>query len=191
MRLVISIVLVVVLAAVRRSQESAVDRDGYQRFLELTKSASAAYLAGDRVEATKQANELMALAPRHRNDWNYGNAVHAAHLVLGRIDVDADRLDEGKRRLLLSVDASSLPYGFESDRPKWKASPQMDTFGPDMTLAARLLEKGESETVIRYLDACSKFWDLDRGKLAKWKAEILEGVRPDFGPNLQYFFPTR
>ena len=189
MRLAISIVLVGVLAADGRAQEPNVD--GYQRFLELTKSAPAAYLAGDRVEAAERANELLALAARHRNDWNYGNAVHSGHLVLGRVAVDADRLDEGRRRLLLSVDASILPYGFESDRPKWKASPQIDTFGPDMTLAARLLEKGESEAVIRYLDACSKFWDLDRGRLAKWKAEILEGVRPDFGPNLKYFFPTR
>ena len=112
MRLAISIVLVGVLAAGGRAQEPNVD--GYQRFLELTKSAPAAYLAGDRVEAAERANELLALAARHRNDWNYGNAVHSGHLVLGRIAIDTERLDEGGRRLLLSV---TLRYSLTGSNP--------------------------------------------------------------------------
>jgi hypothetical protein len=172
--------------------------DAYQRFLKLTGTVSQTYKNGEAVEAEAQAKELLAIAPEYRADWNYGNAVHTGHLVLGRIAADAGKMAEAKRQLLESVAAANMPYGYEhapeqpwEQRPKpgkWKASPQMDSFGPDMTLANELLKKGETETVLKYFELCAKFWDMEKGSLAKWKKQIADGETPDFGPNMRYFF---
>jgi hypothetical protein len=71
-------------------------------------------------------------------------------------------------------------------------SPQLNSFGPQMPLARELLEKGEKETVLQYLDLVSKFWASDNeesalGKqvgqehaalIAEWKREITEDKTP-------------
>jgi len=165
----------------------------HERVLKLTTSVPAAYRAGNTDRAAAMANELLALAPKFPADWNYGNAMHTAHLVLGHIAFDAGDMTEAKRQLLASVDGSILPYGLrakneEDGRGQAKASPQMDSFGPDMSLASDLLSKGESETVLKYFDLCAKFWSMDEGRLAEWRRQIAAGEKPDFGPNLVYFF---
>ena len=55
-----------------------------------------------------------------------------------------------------------------------------------MTLAKELLEKGERETVIAYLQACAKFWKMGRDEVQNWIATIKGGGTPDFGGNLSY-----
>ena len=174
------------------------DVAAYDRFLKLTRSAPDKLHAGDLKAATDQANELLLLAPQFRKDWNYGNAVHTGHLVLGRIAADEGKLDEAKSRLHRSVAGDLLPYGFElritqaweepDVRPGWKASPQMDTFGPDMSLANLLLIKGQKEAVLKYLDECERFWTMGGKHLAEWRKQINAGERPNFGANLIYFF---
>ena len=62
----------------------------------------------------------------------------------------------------------------------------MNSFGPNVSLAKDLLEKGERDVVIQYLGLCRKFWKLDRGRLDKWIHEIKDGKIPDFGANLVY-----
>lgn len=165
----------------------------YNRMQKLVRSAPAAYMAGDTANAAAMANELLQLAPKFDTDWNYGNAMHTGHLLLGRIALDAGDIKAAKSRLLASVAEAILPYGLMAKHPgeprgTAKGSPQMDSFGPDMTLASQLLDKGEAETVLKYFDLCSKFWSVDNGSLAKWRKQIAAGEKPDFGPNLVYFF---
>jgi hypothetical protein len=62
----------------------------------------------------------------------------------------------------------------------------MDTFGPNMTLAKALLEKGRKETVLRYFELCRKFWKMDDGRLDRWRDAVRTGRIPDFGANLHY-----
>jgi hypothetical protein len=69
---------------------------------------------------------------------------------------------------------------------KSPGSPVMDSFGPNMTLAKDLLEKGERDTVLEYFMLCHKFWKMDHGKLDKWMQEVMDGKNPDFGANLFY-----
>jgi hypothetical protein len=69
---------------------------------------------------------------------------------------------------------------------KSPGSPQMDSFGPNMSLAKDLLEKGERDTVLQYFDLCRKFWKMDYGKLDQWSNEVKAGEIPDFGANLIY-----
>lgn len=174
--------------------------DDTDKFLKLTKSAPAMYVAGDKTLAAAQAHALLEMAPAFRKDWNYGNAVHTAHLVLGRIAADAGDMKEAREHLYRSV--TSLPYAFDSSITQtqpWeepfpklahKASPQMDTFGPDMSFARFLLEKGEKETVLKYLGYCERFWTLGGEQLTQWRKQINAGEIPNFGPNMNYFFPT-
>ena len=66
-------------------------------------------------------------------------------------------------------------------------SPQLNSFGPNMTLAKELLEKGQSEVVLQYLALCKKFWKMDRGQLDEWSATIRGGGIPDFGVRCPVF----
>jgi hypothetical protein len=66
------------------------------------------------------------------------------------------------------------------------AAPALNGFGPNMSLAKELFERGEAETVLEYFDLCKKFWSRDRGKLQAWSKLVKAGVAPDFGANLSY-----
>ena len=143
-----------------------------ERFYALNVAAKESFVAGNTEGAKKYAQELMTLLPKFPGDWNYGNAVQDANLVLGRIAVKEGRIDEAKQHLIA---AGNSP-----------GSPQMNSFGPNVSLAKDLLEKGERDVVIQYLELCRKFWKMHRGNLDKWIQEIKDGKIPDFGANLVY-----
>ena len=67
---------------------------------------------------------------------------------------------------------------------KTPGSPQLDSFGPNMTLAKELLDKGESESVLQYLELCRKFWEGEQQGLDEWRQAIRNGKTPDSGANL-------
>jgi hypothetical protein len=114
----------------------------------------------------------MALIPKYTNDWNYGNAVQDANLVLGRIAVREGKIAEAKKFLAASG--------------KSNGSPQMNSFGPNMSLALDLLKNGERDAVLMHFMRCRKFWKKDFGKLDLWMSEVMAGKTPDFGANLIY-----
>ena len=62
----------------------------------------------------------------------------------------------------------------------------MDSFGPNMSLAKGLLDKGERDVVLQYFDLCRKFWALGQSKLDEWTADVKSGTTPNFGANLLY-----
>jgi hypothetical protein len=139
---------------------------------ELPDLAKRAFEAGETERAKSYATQLLEMASQHRNDWNYGNAIFYGNFVLGRIAVRQGDLTQAGQYLL----ASAATPG----------SPQLDSFGPNMTLAKELLEKRKSEIVLQYFAACKKFWEDDHGKLDKWIATVRSGGDPDFGANLRY-----
>jgi hypothetical protein len=143
-----------------------------ERFYALGDAAKESFEIGKVEDAGKYATELLALAPRYQGNWNYGNAIQNSNLVLGRIAVREGRIQEAKQYLLA---AGSSP-----------GSPQMDSFGPNMSLAKDLIEKGERDTVVQYFELCRKFWKMDWGKLDDWSNEVKAGKTPDFGANLVY-----
>jgi hypothetical protein len=144
--------------------------DPARRFLLLTKATTTAGEAGEAAKAKAYARELLESAPSMRENWNYGNALHLGNLVLGRLALASGDVAEAKRLLL---EAAHTP-----------GSPQLNSFGPNMLLAKELLEKGEREAVVQYLDACAKFWVGARGRIETWKAELAQGQTPNFGPSL-------
>ncbi len=147
-------------------------KNSQERFYALNAAAKESFVAGNVDEARKYAQELMTLLPSFPGDWNYGNAVQDGNLVLGRIAVKEGRIDDAKKHLIA---AGNSP-----------GSPQMNSFGPNVSLAKDLLEKGERDIAIQYLELCRKFWKMHQGRLDEWIQEIKDGKIPDFGANLIY-----
>ncbi|MFB3114725.1 MAG: RNA polymerase subunit sigma-24, partial [Nitrospirales bacterium] len=69
---------------------------------------------------------------------------------------------------------------------KTPGSPQLNSFGPNMSLARDLIKKGEEQVVFEYFNLCRQFWELDFGKLSRWTFYIKLGITPGFGANLVY-----
>jgi hypothetical protein len=101
-----------------------------------------------------------------QGDFDTGNRIHNGNLLLGRSALRAGRREEARAYLLA---AGRTP-----------GSPQLDSFGPSMALAKEMLETGEGETVIQYLDLCHRFWKMDGGRLEHWSDEIRQGRIPNF-----------
>ncbi len=153
--------------------DAAVSRlGGLDRFYRLVGLAKAALDAGEIEKAAGYGHELLDMAGQFPTDWNYGNAVYFGNWVLGRIVLQ--RGDESQAGEYL-LRAAATP-----------GSPQLNTFGPNTTLAQELLEKGQTGVVLQYFDLCAKFWKMDRGNLAAWAATAKAGGMPNFGANLQY-----
>jgi hypothetical protein len=142
------------------------------RMLGLREAAERELLRDHRDAARRLAGELLVLANRLPRDWNYGNAIHHGHLLLGRLALAEGDLQEANRELLA---AATTP-----------GSPQLNSFGPNCRLACDLLKAGQVMSVLAYLEACGAFWKVDLGRRAEWMREIRENRTPDFGGNLLY-----
>ena len=145
----------------------------YATLLGLRSAAERALRRGKLDEASRLARELLDLAELFRHDFHYGNAVHHGHRLLGEVALRCGDLATARAELL------------ESGRTP--GSPQLNSFGPNMTLAKGLLEAGERDVVVQYFELCSAFWKYDlQGSLPAWSAEVREGRIPEFGANLLY-----
>jgi hypothetical protein len=147
-------------------------RDQYARWVALNAAAKESFNQGLDADAKSFAEELERLAPIYKDDWNYGNAVQDFNLVLGRLALKANDLQTARERLIAAGQS--------------KGSPQMNSFGPNLSLARDLLAKGDKAIVLEYLDLCRKFWKLERGRLDQWKKDVEEDRVPDFGANLVF-----
>lgn len=141
-------------------------------FYKLKDLAKMAFAAGDIEKARTYATELLRQAQTRKKDWNYGNAIQHGNIVLGRIALRDGKMDEAKQYL--------------REAGKTPGSPQLNSFGPNMTLAKDLLEKGETLVVLEYFKQCRIFWKMGGDKLDKWAALAKGGQMPDFGGNLAY-----
>ena len=148
------------------------DNSEASKFHRLDALAKSAFEAGDVEKASRYANELLKMAQKFPDDWNYGNAIHQANNVLGRIALKQGEVKQADKYLLK---AGQTP-----------GSPQLDSFGPNMSLAKELLETGERETVLQYFELCRKFWKMGGEDLDNWTKEVKAGKVPRFGANLVY-----
>ena len=156
----------------KATAELGAARTEEQRFYALNAAAKESFNAGDYDAARQHAHELMRLSAKFQDNWNFGNAVHDANLVLGRIALREGRVEAAKRYLL--------------DAAGTRGSPQLNIFGPNLSLANDLLTYGEDEAVTEYLRRCAAFWVSGRNRLTRWRHDIVNGRVPDFGPNLYY-----
>ena len=144
-------------------------------FVKLRSLAEGSLNEGNLPAAQAQAEQLLEIAEDFTGNWNYGNAIHHGNLILGRIALQKEDLDLAKKHLLLAGDTPG--------------SPQLSSFGPNMLLAKELLEVGEQEIVLQYIDLCANFWrisPLSQEPLEKWKSAIQIDQIPEFGAHLIY-----
>lgn len=140
-----------------------------QRDALLQSLAKAALAAGKNEKAKEYAEKMLS---RNSPGWNYGNNIHFGNIILGKMALASNDIEQAKKYL---IEAGKTP-----------GSPQLNSFGPDMSLANELLQKGEKDVVLEYFELCSKFWKREGylQKLNKWSAEVKEDKIPDFGFNL-------
>ncbi|HWU42733.1 MAG TPA: hypothetical protein VN132_04815 [Bdellovibrio sp.] len=139
-----------------------------------TDYASQSMTAATAKDAKSYAETLLEMAKGYEKDWNYGNAIHHGNLTLGRVALFDGNVEAAKKYLMLAT--------------KTSGSPQLHSFGPNMTLAKELLENGEKSAVLSYLDACLLFWKSPHAKeqVDSWRQSMAKGKTPDFGGNLGY-----
>jgi hypothetical protein len=117
-----------------------------------------------------------------KRDWNYGNVVHDVNAMLCLAALhDGDKKLAGE--FLLRAGRSP-------------GSPQLGSFGPDFSYAAKMLKAGETNAVLQYLDLVGNFWgntnrpkryagdnfDLEKARqLEKYRQDIRAGKIPAEG----------
>lgn len=123
-------------------------------------------------DAAKYSQEALVLAPLYKEDWNYGNAIFDANMALGLKNLEDKKINEAKANLIAAG--------------KTPGSPQLNSFGlvtTDMTLARKLLEIGETNTVLDFLKLTSKFWKgsaPENKTLTTWIKQVSQNEIPNF-----------
>jgi len=145
-----------------------------ERFHALGDVAKMNFAFGKAEDAKASATEMLALAEKYKSEiWSkgaHGQAVHDGNLVLGRIALEQGAVDAAKGYLLEAGTSTG--------------SPVLGSFGPNMSLARELLQKGERDTVLQYFERCRNFWQADA--LKQWTDDVTTGRVPNFGANLIY-----
>jgi hypothetical protein len=144
---------------------------GSDRYNMLTYAAKLAVKASEWSDGGSYAQELLSWST-DANNWNYGNAIFFANMVLGQVALRQGSIDAAKAYLLVAG--------------KTPGSPQLNSFGPNMSLAKDLFEAGERQAVLTFFDECRAFWKMDRGRLKQWADQVNANRMPDFGANLVY-----
>lgn len=144
----------------------AAAKDDQALFYAAPKGAMAAYLLGNFAQARELSSQSLKLATQFPHSWNYGNAIHLAHVVAGLLALEDGNTAVASAKLL---EAGRTP-----------GSPQLGSFGPSMLLALRLLQAGEPSVVLNYFELCRSFWKMGNVWLDLWEAKVRAGGIPNF-----------
>jgi beta-lactamase regulating signal transducer with metallopeptidase domain len=135
----------------------------------LPNMAKAALAAGQLAKAADYANQMLSISS---SGWNKGNLIYFGNFTFGMLAVKKGDLDAAEKYLLAAGDTPG--------------SPQLNSFGPNMSLAKELLDLGRRDSVLAFLKKCSKFWTITNSPCGRWIQEMEEGKTPDFPMNLIY-----
>ncbi len=126
--------------------------------------AMAEFEASDDAAAARDAQRLLDLAASSAGrGFQHTRMVHFGNTVLGRVALARNDRKEAKERLLASA---RLPADAGS-------------FEPNMTLAQDLLEAGERDAVLEYLELCRNCWRFDQGQLDRKIKQVKSPGTPD------------
>jgi tetratricopeptide (TPR) repeat protein len=121
----------------------------------------AAFECEDYDRAESAARALLDRADREPPSWNTGNRRFHAHTWLGRI-------------ALRHGDVPAALDHLRGSAQRNPGSPQLGSFGPNMSLAKELLERGEVDAVVAFFESCKSFWHKPR--LDEWIAIARAGL---------------
>jgi len=135
----------------------------------LPQVALCAFESGDHDRAAKYAQDLL---DTDSEDFFFEHDHHNGTTILGLIALASGEIDAAKKHLI-----DSLPPG----EPK---KPNM--LFPNVLLASRLYDFGESDTVIEYFELFSRKY---RGLgLKDWIEELKAGNKPDMHPSMSMMY---
>jgi tetratricopeptide (TPR) repeat protein len=137
-----------------------------EAFVHLPSAAAAAFHLGQFSNAKQFAERALVLAPAFEKNWNYGNAIHLGHTVIGLLALN----EQDYTAAINELHASGQTPG----------SPQLNSFGPTMHLAKELLKLGHVEPALAYLHQCRVFWEMGGTWLDLWERKIRAGLVPNF-----------
>jgi tetratricopeptide (TPR) repeat protein len=144
--------------------------EAYRRVLELTKNSEARKaLAGDMAQSAFRVGNFSGAMRLAQLDLRNSDPsfVQRANTLLGRVAVRSDDLVSAGRYLLDSARVETPRYGF--------------TFAPPMVLAKELLERGERDVVVQYLESCLAIWPHGEKTLQIWIDDVKADRMPNFG----------
>jgi hypothetical protein len=160
-----------------------------ERFAFLPQLAERAYLDGERLDYNRRdetgaaiskaawnlarlyAEDALRLAPKFRQDPDYGTAVFKANIVLGTV---ALRLGDKRSAVRYMLEASKAPASEELQY--WQVPPLT------LKLLGYLLKYGERDTVVEFLERFTQTKVADRSSLLAAADQIKKGFRPDWYP---------
>ena len=118
-------------------------------------------------EAEKYALLCLDFASKQEDRyWNKNNLIFSGNDILGLIAFEKGNFNLACKHLIISGNTNG--------------SAQLSSFGPDMTLANKLLRIGKKRAVISFLELCSKYWE--KKLCYKWIKEIKDGKIPILNP---------
>ena len=168
---------------------------GTMRYTVLATAAKLAVKGSALDDAQAYAIELLSSATNPK-DWNYGNAVFFGNMVQGQVALRRGDPAAARARLLAAGNTTG--------------SPQLNSFGPNMSLARDLLtgvgdvtsassasreervprryetSPETRQTVLEFFDLCQAFWTMGRDRLQQWSQQVRASAVPEFGANLYY-----
>jgi hypothetical protein len=140
--------------------------DTFVRLGFLRQAAQVRFRLGEVKEAEMFGRQLLDGSDRCESDWECGNAWYYGHTILGLVAVHDNDPASAEKHLL----ASGMTIG----------SPQLNSFGPDLSLALTLLRAGKVAPVVTFLRECASFWHDNDGLIEQWISEINNGTLPDW-----------
>ena len=141
----------------------------------LTERARIAFVAGDFEKAEAYARGLLQDALKVPTWQGQGRYVYYGNEVLGRVSLRKGDVANAKEFLLASGQSAGDPV--------------LKSFGPNLLLAKELLQIGERDTVLKFLDECKEgFWKFRAPQIQTWQDAIQQGKTPSFGFNLYLYW---
>jgi hypothetical protein len=146
-------------------QKSAIEKedDDATIFVYHIDLAKSAFEANDFKLAEESAKFVLKECKHHKGEWCYGNGIFYGNHVLGLLEMENGNIKKA--------------ISFLSKAGKTPGSPQLDSFGPSLELAQKLLDCGEKAAVISYLKDCQKFWKSKETKLTAKIKQIEAGKK--------------
>jgi tetratricopeptide (TPR) repeat protein len=142
----------------------------YNRVLALTKDRAAREaLSGDMADAAFKIGDLAAAAQLAKLYLKSADrtAVQRANTILGRVALRMGDVAAADQYLLDSADGN--------------AERDIAFSGPTLVLAKELIDHGERDAVVEYLEHCARLWPRGESVLRIWIADIKNGKTPKFG----------
>jgi len=142
----------------------------------LTELAKAEFESGDDETARRDAQRAVdgAAELAKRNPQQAATLINRGNSVLGRIALARGDVAQARERLRASLQFAA------------PASINFSVAGPDLSLAEDLVDAGERDAVIEYLEASRQFWPYDRGLTGHYIRSIKAGKKREAFANFTH-----